>query len=83
MPVHKIPAPSLHEDLLQLEREGESVTTITPVADGSFFVVTTRFHGNNIETRLARDTHQARIGIETRDPLLSAFIADGIVQVAE
>lgn len=75
MPVHKIPAPSLHEDLLQLEREGESVTTITPIHDGEFFVVTTRFHGNNIELRGL--THQARVGV---DPLLRAFIEDDIVR---
>ena len=51
MPVHKIPAHALHEDLQRLEREGESVNTITPIHDGLFFVVTTRFHGNNIEHR--------------------------------
>ena len=54
MPVHKIPAPSLHEDLVALEHDGESVVTITPVAGGAFFVVTTRFHGSDIEHRGAR-----------------------------
>lgn len=88
MPVHKIPAASLHEDLIALAHDGESVVTVTPIHDGTFFVVTTMFHGNNIETRdyetpadivrrLGGVTHQARAGV--RDPLLAAFIADGIV----
>lgn len=49
MPVHRVPRPSLHEDLKAIEREGESILSITP--DGDVFVVVTRFKGDEIETR--------------------------------
>lgn len=83
MPVHKIPAASLHEDLIALEREGETVVTATNV--GTYVVVTTRYHGQD-EKRPLRDlTHAARVGaMETRakwdDPLLESFISDDIVR---
>lgn len=62
MPVHKIPASSLHEDLQALEREGESVVTTTSV--GEFVIVTTKFHGNNIELRGL--THAERVGAQAQ-----------------
>lgn len=80
MPVHKIPAHALHEDLVALEHDGESVVTITPVHDGAFFVVTTKFHGNNVETR---DARVQRAQWDATDPLLRAFVADDIVRVTE
>ena len=57
LPVHKIPAYALHEDLAALEHDGESVVTITPIHDGLFFVVTTKFHGqrDGIELRAEWD----------------------------
>ena len=76
MPAHKIPVGHLHEDLIALEREGETAKTVT--RDGAYYIVTTEYH-NGVETRPAlRDlTHPARLGI---DPLLEAFIADDIVR---
>ena len=85
MPVHKIPVGHLHEDLIALEREGE--TAVTTVREGDYFVVTTKFHTpSRVETRPLRDiTHAARLGaIEQRaawdDPLLESFVTDGIVR---
>lgn len=83
MPVHKIPVGHLHEDLIALEREGE--TAVTTVREGDYFVVTTKFHTSAVETRPLRGiTHAARVGaIEQRaawdDPLLESFTTDHIV----
>ena len=48
VPYHKIPKTNIHEDLIALEREGESVVSVT--ADGTFFHVFTAFSAT-IETR--------------------------------
>ena len=86
MPVHKIPRATLHEDLTSLEREGESVVSITPV--GRHFVVVTRFHTPNEfrpAQRLDKITHAARVGAQEqrvvwdRDPLLHSFVTDKVV----
>lgn len=59
MPVHKVPAGHLHEDLIAIEREGEEIATVTQ--DGDVFIVVTR-HRKPIETRLAELTPSARLG---------------------
>ena len=86
MPVHKIPRGAIHEDLTQLEREGESVVSVTPV--GRHFVVVTRFHTPaefRPAHRLDKLTHASRVGDPeqraewNRDPLLHSFITDQVV----
>ena len=83
MPAHKIPVGHLHEDLIALERKGETAKTVTQ--EGAYYIVTTEYH-TPLETRPLHDlTHAARLGAqETRaawdDPLLAAFVADDIVR---
>ena len=84
MPYHKIPAAHLHEDLIALEREGETAVLTQRVGD--YVIVKTEYHRPRVETRPLRDlTHAARLGaIEQRaawdDPLLESFVTDGIVR---
>lgn len=95
MPVHKVPAASLHEDLIDIQRQGEIIETVVQQSR-TFFVVVTR-KPDLIETRpsssmsdaevrrLRELTHAERVGAqETRakwdDPLLNAFVADDIVR---
>ena len=85
MPVHKIPAASLHEDLIDIQRQGEIIDQVVQQSK-SYFVVVTRMPQLR-ETRPALHdlTHAARVGaIEQRaawdDPLLESFVTDGIVR---
>ena len=88
MPVHKIPAHTLHEDLAQLEREGEIpqfCVTITEDGTTKFVIVHTAFRSprgyetpEDIANRLRRISHQSRVGAD--DPLLRAFVEDDIVR---
>jgi hypothetical protein len=94
VPVHKVPAASLHEDLIDIQRQGEIIETVVQQSR-SYFVVVTR-KPDLIETRpsssmsdaemrrLRALTHAERVGAqETRakwdDPLLESFYTDNIV----
>jgi len=83
VPVHKIPVGHLHDDLIALEREGETVTNTE--REGEYFIVTTVFRGQR-ETRVLHDlTHAARVGAQEQraawdDPLLESFVSDDIVR---
>lgn len=51
MPTHRIPRATLHEDLISLEREHESVVSMAPDSeDRNFYIVVTRYC-NELETR--------------------------------
>ena len=72
MPAHKIPVGHLHEDLITLEREGETAKTVT--REGDYYIVTTEYH-HPVETRpaLRELTHAARLGaIEQRAAWVSS-----------
>jgi archaeosine-15-forming tRNA-guanine transglycosylase len=49
MPVHRVPATHLEEDLRQIQREGETITSV--VANDGYFVVVTEFVTPGVETR--------------------------------
>ena len=89
MPVHKIPAASLHEDLIDIQRQGEIIDDVTQYGR-SYFIVVTRlpelreFRANSGRT-LADLTHAARVGAQEQraawdDPLLESFVSDDIVR---
>ena len=86
MPVHTIPAAHLHEDLLQIQREGERIVQVIPNGRRRFTVLT-EWPDREIRPahRLAGFTHAARVGaVELRaewdrDPLLHSFLGDQIV----
>lgn len=81
MPVHKIPAASIHEDLQDIERQGELIRQVTRIDYEYFLVLTDKPTLNEI-------THAARLGaIEQRakwdrDGLLHSFITDDVVRDA-
>lgn len=89
MPVHKIPAGSIHEDLIAIERDGEEIALVER-ASRNYFIVVTRFPA--LQTRPAHPydalTHAARVGaMETRaewdrEPLLHSFLTDDVVRDA-
>ena len=63
MPYHRIPKAHIHEDLREIEHDGETVVTVT-VDNEAFHVFTVK--GSRIETRLADLTHEARIGAQVQ-----------------
>ena len=63
MPYHRIPKAHIHEDLREIEHDGETVVTVT-VDNEAFHVFTVK--GPRIETRLADLTHEARIGAQAQ-----------------
>jgi len=92
VPVHKIPAASLHEDLIDIQRQGEIIETVVQQSRSYFVVVTrlpelreTRPSYSDADVRRLRElTHAERVGAqETRakwdDPLLESFVTDHIV----
>jgi len=61
MPIHRIPRAHAHEDLLDIQRQGELIATV--LTDGDDFIVFTNFPGSDgIERRLAPLTHAVRVG---------------------
>ena len=62
MPIHRIRRATMHEDVHELEHDGERVVSVTPDTDPAYLLVVTAHHGDVIETRLASLTHQARLG---------------------
>lgn len=83
MPVHKVPAASLHEDLIQIQREGEVIDHVIQQSR-NYWLVVTRFPSRHAELRPL--THAARVGAMEqraewdRDPLLQSFLTDDIVR---
>jgi hypothetical protein len=63
VPYHRIPKAHIHEDLREIEHDGETVVTVT-VDNEAFHVFTVK--GSRIETRLADLTHEARIGAQAQ-----------------
>ena len=63
MPYHRIPKAHIHEDLRQIEHDGETVVSVTTDAE-AFHVFTVK--GERIETRLASLTHEARVGAQAQ-----------------
>ncbi len=63
MPYHRIPKAHIHEDLREIEHDGETVVTVT-VDNEAFHVFTVK--GSRLETRLADLTHEARIGAQAQ-----------------
>ena len=61
VPYHKIPKTHIHEDLIAIEREGETVVSVT--ADGTWFHVFTSYPVVPV--------------VETRDPLYSNAFGGG------
>jgi len=53
---------TMHEDEHELEREGERIVSVAPDTDPAYLLVVTAYHGEQVETRLASLTHQARLG---------------------
>lgn len=86
MPVHKIPAGSIHEDCHDLERQGERIRLVERVSRSHFLVVTDFPKLAETRPNLAPLTHAARVGaMEQRaqwdaDPVLRAFLEDDIVR---
>ena len=86
MPVHTIPAASIHEDLQQIQREGEVIQHIARKDRRTFVVVTTYPEARETRPALREFTHAARLGaLEQRakwdaDPLLHSFVTDDIVR---
>ena len=62
MPIHRIKRSTMHEDVHELEQEGERIVSVAPDSDPAFVLVATCYMGEIIETRLASLTHQARLG---------------------
>ena len=63
MPIHRIPRATMHEDVRELEHDGERIVSVAPDSDPAFVLIGTRFVGQEVETRPAGDTHQARLGL--------------------
>ena len=86
MPVHTIPAAHLHEDLLQIQREGERIVQVIPNGRRRFTVLTEFPETQTRPHRLEGLSHAARVGaIELRaewdrDPLLHSFLTDDVVR---
>lgn len=86
MPVHKIPAASIHEDCIDLERQGERIRSVDRISKHYFLVLTDYPRLQETRPNLRELTHAARVGAQEqraqwdRDPLLHSFLTDGIVR---
>ena len=81
MPVHKIPAASLHEDLIDIKRQGEIVEQVVRVNRREFVVITRK--PDLIEKRPAMYdlTHASRVGAMELRAEWDAFLTDDIVRL--
>lgn len=78
MPVHKVPAASLHEDLIQIQREGEEITHVVQQSK-HYFVVLTKYP----RPELRPLTHAARVGAMEQRAEWDAFLTDDIVRLPD
>ena len=62
MPIHRIHRATMHEDVHELEHDGERIVSVSPDTDPAFVLVGTRYMGEPIETRLADISAAARLG---------------------
>jgi len=60
MPVHHVPKHSVHEDVRDIERQGEVIVSVADAGDR--WAIFTSFERPAVETRLAAATHAARVG---------------------
>jgi len=75
----------LHEDLIDIQRQGEIIDHVTQYGRSYFIVVTRKPELRETRPGLREVTHAARVGaIEQRaawdDPLLESFYTDGILR---
>ena len=87
MPVHKVPAASIHEECIDLERrQGERIRSVERISRHYFLVITDYPELRETRPALRDITHAARLGaLEQRaewdaDPLLHSFLTDDIVR---
>lgn len=62
MPVHSVPKTTLHEDIRDIERQGEVIVSV--VDNGDRYTVFTMFRDERMETRLSGLSHAARVGVQ-------------------
>jgi len=64
MPIHRIPRAHAHEDLADIQHQGEVIAAV--VVEGDMFVVFTNFPSGDrepMERRLAPLAHTTRLGV--------------------
>jgi len=60
MPVHYVHKAHVHEDVTDIERQGEVIVCVKDAGDS--WAIFTTFERPGIETRLAGVTHASRVG---------------------